>query len=105
MMNGPVFFTLTALVNNRPIKFIQFIRTTGQSQLNRITPLMPIGTEYRDVNDHRIKFEGKTIASVEVDEKRNNFEVLITTKTTNRLLGLDLMEKLGITLDTNKIGP
>ena len=66
---------------------------------------MPIGTEYRDVNDNRIKFEGKTIASVEVNGKRNNLEVLITAKKTNPLLGLDWMEKLGITLDTNKIDP
>ena len=28
---------------------------------------MPIGTEYRDVNDNQIKFEVKTIASVEVN--------------------------------------
>ena len=54
---------------------------------------MPIGTEYRDVNDNRIKFEGKTIASVEVNGKRNNLEVLITTKKINSLLGLDWMEK------------
>ena len=66
---------------------------------------MPIKTEYRDVNDNRIKFEGKTIASVEVNGKRNNLEVLITTKKTNPLIGLDWMEKLGITLDTKKIGP
>ena len=66
---------------------------------------MPIGTEYRDVNDNRIKFEGKTIASVEINGKRNNLEVLIKTKKINPLLGLDWMEKLGITLDTNKIDP
>ena len=66
---------------------------------------MPIGTDYRDVNDNRIKFEGKTIASVEVNGKRNILEVLITTKRTNPLLGLNWMEKLEITLDTNKIGP
>ena len=105
--NGPTFFTLTALVNNRPIKFIidsgSPVTLTPKSQFNRITPLMPIGTEYRDVNDNRIKIEGKTIASVEANGKRINLEVLITTKKTNPLLGLDWMEKLGITLDTNKI--
>ena len=108
--NGPEFFTLTALVKNRPIKFIKHsgssVTLIPKSQVNRITPLMPIGIEYRDVNDNRIKFEGKTIASVEVNGKRNNLEVLlITTKKTNPLLGLDWMEKLGITLDTNKINP
>ena len=96
--NGPEFFTLTALVNNRPIKFIidsgSPVTLIPKSEFNRITPLMPIGTEYRDVNDNRIKFEGKTIASVEVNGKRNNLEVLTTTKKTNPLLGLDWMEKL-----------
>ena len=94
-------------MNNRPIKFIidsgSPVTLIPKPQFNRITPLMPIGTEYRDMNDNRIKFEGKTIASVEVNGKRNNLEVLITTKKTNLLLGLDWMEKLGITLDTNKI--
>ena len=104
--NGPEFFSLTALVNNRPIKFIIYsgspVTLIPKSQFNSTTPLMPIGTEYRDVNDNRIKFEGKTIASVEINRKRNNFEVLITTKKTNPLLGSDWM---GITLDTNKINP
>ena len=79
--SGPEFFTLIALVNNRPIKFIidggSPVTSISKSQFNRIsTPLMPIGTEYRDMNDNRIKFEGKTIASVEVNGKRNNLEVL-----------------------------
>ena len=95
--NGPEIFTLTALVNNRPIKFIidsgSPVTLIPKSQFNSTTPLMPIGTEYRDVNDNRIKFEGKTIASVEINGKRNNLEVLITTKKTNPLLGLDWMEK------------
>ena len=107
--NGPEFFTLTALVNNRPIKFIidsgSPVTLIPKSQFNSTTPLRPIGTEDRDVNDNRIKFEGKTIALVEINGKRNNLEVLITTKKTNPLLGLDWMEKLGITLDTNKIDP
>ena len=37
---------------------------------------MPIGTEYRDVNVNRIKFEGKTTASVERNGKRNVLEPL-----------------------------
>ena len=76
-----------------------------KSQFNGITPLRPIGTENRDVNDNRIKFEGKTTASVETNGERNNLEILITTKKTNPLLGLDWTEKLCITLDTGKIGP
>ena len=107
--NGPEFFSLTALVNNRPIKFIidsgSLVTLIPISQFNRITPLKPIGTEYRDVNDNWIKFDGKTIASVEINGKRNDLEVLITTKKTNPLQGLEWMEKLGITLDTGKTGP
>ena len=57
------------------------------------------------MNDNRIKFEGKTTASVEINGKKNNIEILVTTKKTNPLLGLDWMEKLGITLDTGNIGP
>ena len=64
-----------------------------------------MGTKYRDVNDNRIKFEGKTTASVEINGKRNDLELLITTKKTNPLQGLDWMEKLGITLDTGGTGP
>ena len=37
--------------------------------------------------------------------KRNDLEVFLTTKKTNPLLGLDWMEKLGITLDTSETGP
>ena len=42
-----------------------------KSPFNRITPLKPIGTEDRDVNNNRIKFEGKTIASLETNGKQN----------------------------------
>ena len=107
--NGSEFFTIIALVNNRPIKFIidsgSPVNLFPKSQFNGITPLRPIETEYRDVNDNRIKFEGKTTASVEINGERNHLEKLITTKKTNPLLGLNWLEKLGKTLDTGKIGP
>ena len=102
--DGPDFFSLTALVNNRPIKFIidseSPVTLIPKSQFNRITPLKPLKTEYRDVNDNRHRFEGKTVATVEIDGKRSNLEILVNTKKTNPLLVLDWMEKLGITLDT-----
>ena len=107
--DGPDFFTLTALVNNRPIKFIidsgSPVTLIPKSLFNRITPLKPLKTEYRDVNDNKIQFEGKTTATVEINGQRNNLEVLITTKKTNPLLGLDWMKKLGITLGTGRTGP
>ena len=67
--------------------------------------MKPLKTEYRDVNDNIIKFEGKTTAMVEINGQHNNLEILITTKKTNPLLRLDWMGKLGITLDTGKTGP
>ena len=107
--DGSDFFTLTALVNNRPIKFIidsgSPVTLIPKSLFNRITPLKPLKTEYRDVNDNRIKFEGKTTATVEINGKRNDLEILITTKKTNPLLGLDWMKKLGITLETGRTDP
>ena len=57
---------------------------------------------YRDVNDNRIKFEGKTTARLEINGIRQQLELLITTKNTHPLLGLD-WRKLGITLDSGKI--
>ena len=106
---GSDFFTLTALVNNRPIKFIidsgSPVTLIPKSLFNRITPLKPLKTEYRDVNDNRIKFEGKTTATVEINGKRNDLLILITTKKTNPLLGLDWMKKLGITLETGRTDP
>ena len=87
--NGPEVFTITALVNNRPIKFIVAsgspVTLIPKSQFNGITPLGPIGTEYRDVNDNRIKLEGKTSTSVEINGERNDLEILITTRKTNPL--------------------
>ena len=57
--NGPEFFTITTLVNNRPIKFIidngSPVTVISKSQFNRITPLRSLETEYRDVNDNRIR--------------------------------------------------
>ena len=107
--DGPDFFTLTALGYNRPIKFIidsgSPVTPIRKSLYNKITSLKPLKTEYRDVNDNKIRFEGKTSATVEINGQRNNLEILITTKKTNPLLGLDWMKKLGITPDTGRTGP
>ena len=56
-------------------------------------------TEYRDVNDNRINSEGKTIAKVNVNGKQKHLEILISTRKTYPLLGLDWMKELGITLN------
>ena len=58
-----------------------------KSLFNGTTPLKPLKTEYRDVNDNIIRFEGKTTAMVEINGQQNNLEILITTKKANPLLG------------------
>ena len=45
------------------------------------------------------------MAKVEIDGKQKELEILVTTKRTNPLLGLDWMKKLGITLETDKTVP
>ena len=72
---------------------------TPKSLVNNITSLHPLETEYRDVNDNRIKFEGKTTAMANINGKQKHLEILATTKKTKPLLGLDWMKKLGITLE------
>ena len=61
--------------------------------------------EYRDVNNNWIQFEGNTPAKVEIKGARKDIEILVTTKKTNPLLGLDNMKKLGRTLETGKTVP
>ena len=85
--NGPEFFTITALGNNRPIKVIidssSPVTLIPKSQFNKITPLRPLETEYKDVNNNQIQFEGKTTARVEINGTRKELELLKTTKKTN----------------------
>ena len=55
-------------------------------------------TEYRDVNDNRIQFEGKTTAKGEINGTRKESKSLVTTKKTNPSLGLNCIKRLGKTL-------
>ena len=59
-----------------------------------------VSEDYRDVNDNKIKFEGKTLANIEIDGKSKQLELLITTKQTHPQLGLNWMNELGLTLKT-----
>ena len=83
-MDGPGVFTLIALVNIRPIKFIldsgSPVTLILKSQFNKSTPMRPFETEYRDGNDNRIKFGGKTMAKVEIDWKQKRLVIMVTTK-------------------------
>ena len=57
--NGPGIVTITALVNNRPIKRIVAsgspVTLIPKTQFNNIKPLRPLETENRDVIDNRIQ--------------------------------------------------
>ena len=102
--NGIPFHTRTILVNNRPIKFIVHtgspVTLIPKLKFNRITDMKPVLEDYRDVNDNKTKFEGKTVANIEIDGKSKQLELLITTKQTHPLLGLNWMKELGLTLKT-----
>ena len=69
--NGIPFYTRTLLVNNRPIKFIvdtgSPVTLIPKLKFIRITDTKPVLEDYWDVNDNKIKFEGKTVANVEID--------------------------------------
>ena len=51
--------------------------------------MKPVTIDYRDVNDNQTKFEGKTTANIRIDGKERQLELLVTTKQTHPLLGLD----------------
>ena len=102
--NGIPFYTKTLLVNNRPIKFIvdtgSPVTLIPKLKFNRITDIKPVLEDYRDVNDNKIKFEGKTVANIEIDGNVKQLELLITTKQKHPLIGLNWMKELGLTLKT-----
>ena len=102
--NGIPFYTRTLLVNNRPIKSIvdtgSPVTLIPKLKFNRITDIKPVLEDYLDVNDNKIKFEGKTLANIKIDGKLKQLELLITTKQTHPLLGLNRMKELGLTLKT-----
>ena len=104
--NGIPFCTRTLLVNNRPIKFIvdtgSPVTLIPKTRFNKITTIRPVSENYRDVNDSKIKFEGKTLANIEIDGKTKQLELLITTEQTHPLLDRNWMKELGITLKTER---
>ena len=87
------FYTKTLLVNNRPIKFIVDtgfpVTIIPNTRFNKITTIGPVLEDYRDINDNKIKFEGESMAKIEIDGKVRELELLITTKQTHPLLGLN----------------
>ena len=102
--NGIPFDTRTLLVNNRPKKYIvdtgSPVTLLPKLKVNKITVVELVSEDYRDVNDNKIKFEGKTLANIVIDGKSKQLELLITTKQTHPLLDLNWMKVLGLTLKT-----
>ena len=93
--NGQPLYTKTIFVKDQPI---QFIVDTGSPvtklptvKFNKITTIRPATEYYRDVNDIKIKFEGKTTANIKIDSVKKQLKLLITTKPTHPLLGLTWM--------------
>ena len=75
------------MVNNRPIKFIvdtgSPVTLIPKAKFNKITTIRPVLEDYRDVIDKEIKFEGKTMANIEINGEVKQLELLITTKQTH----------------------
>ena len=72
--DGQPFFTVTVLVNNRPIKFIidsgSPVTLIPKEKFNGTTTIYPLNEEHRDVYNNKIKFEGKTMAKIESDGEK-----------------------------------
>ena len=98
--NGPSVYTKMLLVNNRPIKFIVDtgapVTLIPKTKFTKTTTTKIVEV-YRDVNDNTKKFQGETIAKFETDGRVRQLELLITTKPTHSILGLNWMEKMRIT--------
>ena len=96
------FYTTMLLVKHWPIKFI--IDTGSQvtllmSKLENATAIKPVIVEYRDVNDNRNK------SRVKQQPRRYKAAIGVTdnNKSTRKLLGIDWMGRLGITLGKHKV--
>ena len=88
---GPPFYTVTLLVNNRPIKFIidtgSPVTLIPKSKFNKETTLKPITVDYWDVNDNKMKYEEKTTANIgRYKESTGTFD---NNQNTHTLLSLD----------------
>ena len=102
--NGIPFYTRTLLINNRPMNIIvdtgSPVTLIPKLKFNKITAVKPVSEDYRDVNDNKVMFEGKTLANIVIDGKSKQLELLINTKQTHPLLGLNWMKELGLPLKT-----
>ena len=79
------FYIATLLVNNVSMKFIidsgSPVSLIPENLFSKITPIEPLKTTYKDVNNQKIDFTGQTKAIV---KKRNNGTTTNNYKSTNR---------------------
>ena len=96
---GLPFYTITLLVNTRSIKFIvdtgSPVTLIPKTTFNNITTIRPVTEDYRDVNNNKIKFEGKTTANIEVDGTKNATVVTDNSQTNTHLTRTGLNGKTG----------
>ena len=100
--NGIPFHTQKLLVIKRLINFIVYtgspVTLIPKARFNTVTTIRPVMEDYRDVNDNKTKFEGKTMENIEIDGKVK--QLLITNKQTHPLFGLNWMKKTGDNVET-----
>ena len=99
------FYNATLLVNNVPIKFIidsgQPVTLIPECLFSKITPIEPLKTTYKDVNNQKISLTGQTKAMVKTNKETMELSLLITKAQTAPLMGLDWMQRLKINLNSN----
>ena len=99
------FYNATLLVNNVPIKFIidsgSPVTLIPECLFSKITPIEPLKTTYKDVNNQKISFTGQTKAIVKTNKETMELPLLITKAQTAPLMGLDWMQRLKINLNSN----
>ena len=99
------FYNATLLVNNVPIKFIidsgSPVTLIPECLCSKITPIEPLKTTYKDVNNQKFSFTGQTKAMVKTNKETMELPLLITKAQTAPLMGLDWMQQLKINLNSN----
>ena len=99
------FYNATLLVNNVPIKFIidsgSPVTLIPECLFSKITPIEPLKTTYKDVNNQKISFTGQTKAMVKTNKETMELPLLITKAQTAPLMGLDWMLRLKLNLNSN----
>ena len=99
------YIYVTLLVNNAPIELIidsgSPVTLIPKRLLNEITKVKKLNNDYKDVNDNKIEFIGRTNATVKTNSTTLQLPLLITKANITPLMGLDWMKRLKITINSN----